>query len=299
MQRDLGPYGPLLDALRGVAWPARRHVRAAVSGTHRSRLRGVSPEFTEYRPYRQGDDPRRLDWKLLARTDRASIRVTADRSTLGTVIALDASASMAFPQATLDKWVQGCRVALGLASVALAAGDPVGIIVAAADGARVLPPRSRRSVLEEAARLFGGIVPDGAEPLLPALGAARASRGFRLAVISDFLGDADDLLPLARQAAGAGGEVFAVHIVAREELDPDAAAVLATDPEAPAIRRHLAAANRADYQRAFAAWREELARGWRASGAVYTEVATDEDAARAVRRVVGDAGGASLGSAER
>ena len=285
MERDLGPYGPLLDALRGVTWPARRSARGAVSGTHRSPLRGVSPEFTEYRPYRQGDDPRRLDWKLLARTDRASVRVTNDRSTLTTVIALDASASMAFPHPSLDKWVQACRVVMGLAMVALAAGDPVGIIVATASGVRASLPRARRRVLEDAARLLGEIEPSGAEPLVPALGVAGGNRGFRLAIVSDFLGDGDDLLALARQRSSAGGEVYAVHIVAREELEPGGAAILATDPEAPEIRRPLAASTRDEYERAFAVWREELARGWRAAGAVYAEVPTDEAAERAVRRV--------------
>ena len=299
MERDLGPYGPLLDALRGVAWPGRRRVRGAVTGTHRSPLRGISPEFTEYRPYRQGDDPRRLDWKLLARTDRASVRVTSDRSTLGTVIALDASASMAFPAPAFDKWMQACRIAMGLAAVALAAGDPVGLIVATANGTRASLPRARRSVLEEAARMLDAIEPAGAEPLVPALGIAGAKRGFRVAIISDFLGDADDLLALARQRSSAGGEVHAVHIVAREELEPGGAAILATDPEAPEIRRPLAAPTRDEYQRAFALWREELARGWRSAGAVYTEVPTDEAAERAVRRIVSAGAGVTLRSAEQ
>jgi uncharacterized protein (DUF58 family) len=285
MQSEVGPYGPLLDALRGVAWPARRHAHGAVAGTHRSPLRGISPEFTEYRPYRQGDDPRRLDWKLLARTDRASVRVTRESSTLGTLIALDASASMAFPPPTFDKWGQACRVAIGLAAVALAAGDPVGFVVATASGARSTAPRARRSVLEEGARLFADVEPGGSEPLLPALRSMPAARGVRVAIISDFLGDSDDLLALARQRASAGGDVYAVHIVANEELEPGDAAVLATDPEAEEIQRPLAASTRAEYQRAFALWRGELARAWRTAGARYTEVATNEATDRAVRRV--------------
>ena len=285
MESDLRAYGPLLDALRGVTWPARRHARSAVSGTHRSPLRGVSPEFTEYRPYRQGDDPRRLDWKLLARTDRASVRVTNDRSTLGTVVAVDASASMAFPYGSVAKWVQACRVAVGLAAVALAAGDPVGFIVPLEEATRALLPRARRSVLVEAARLLGGIEPAGSEPMAPAL--APAKHSFRLAIVSDFLGDEDELLAVARQRLSAGGEVYAVHIVARAELEPGGAAIQATDPESPEIRRSLATSTLQEYQSAFALWREELARSWRAAGAVYTEVPDDEAAERAVRRVVG------------
>ncbi|HEU6453650.1 MAG TPA: DUF58 domain-containing protein [Gemmatimonadaceae bacterium] len=301
MRSEVGPYGPLLDALRGVAWPARRHARGAVAGTHRSPLRGISPEFTEYRSYRQGDDPRRLDWKLLARTDRASVRVTRESSTLATLIALDASASMAFPQPAFDKWEQACRVAIGLAAVALAAGDPVGFVVATASGARSTMPRARRSVLEEGARLFANIEPGGSEPLLPALRSVPAARGVRLAIISDFLGDADDLIALARERASAGGDVYAVHIVAGEELEPGDAAVLATDPEAEEIRRPLAASTRTEYQRAFALWRGELARSWRTAGAAYTEVLTNETAARAVRRVTGagSEAGVPARSAER
>src|SRR5919109_5064357 len=124
--RGAARYGELLDALRGVTWPARRTARASTSGTHRSRLRGVSPEFTEYRPYRQGDDPRRLDWRLLARTDRAYLRITSDRATLSTFILVDASASMAFPQKSLGKWEHARRLAIGLAERAPGVCAPPG-----------------------------------------------------------------------------------------------------------------------------------------------------------------------------
>ena len=90
-------YASLLDAVRGIRWPARSAVRGGMPGAHMSRLRGISAEFAEYRAYRQGDDPRRVDWKLFARSDRAYIRLSNDRAILPTMIVLDASASMAFP----------------------------------------------------------------------------------------------------------------------------------------------------------------------------------------------------------
>src|SRR5918999_3465257 len=122
-------YGTLLDDLRGVVWPARRAARGAAAGSHASRLTGASPEFTEYRPYRQGDDPRRLDWKLLARTDRAYLRITSDRATHATWVVLDASASMGYPPDSRAKWEQACALAAGLLAVAHAGGDPVGLAV--------------------------------------------------------------------------------------------------------------------------------------------------------------------------
>ncbi|MEJ7809674.1 MAG: DUF58 domain-containing protein [Gemmatimonadaceae bacterium] len=276
-------YGALLDALRGVGWPARLAVRGSTPGTHRSRLVGVSPEFTEYRPYRQGDDPRRLDWKLLARTDRAYLRITNDRATLGTTIIVDASVSMAFPSDTWGKWVLARELAVGLAAVAHAGGDPVGA-TAVVDARRVgLPPRTRRGVIGEIGRLLDGVRPAGQAPLAQAI--AAAYRTPRMAIVSDLLGDADAMLIAARAHVIAGGEVHVIHVVAREEADPPAAAILARDPEHDDIRRPLVDATRAEYLAAFSAWRSEQARAWRAAAANYTAVVTGEAAAHAVRRV--------------
>src|SRR4026207_1503125 len=138
-------YAGLLDSVRGIRWPARSAVRGGIPGAHTSRLRGISAEFTEYRPYRQGDDPRRIDWKLFARSDRAYIRLATDRAILPTMIVLDASASMAFPVATRGKWQGAREIAVALAAVVHADGDPVGVAVADDRGQmRVVPARTRR-----------------------------------------------------------------------------------------------------------------------------------------------------------
>jgi len=276
--------GPMLDELRGVSWPARHSVRGAAAGTHRSRITGMSPEFTEYRPYRQGDDPRRLDWKLLARTDRAYLRITNDRATLGTTILVDASASMAYPVGTREKWAMARRIAVGLAAVAHAAGDPVGVIVPSERGARARPPRTRRGVVGEIAQLLGGIEPEGIVELAPAL--ALSHRAARLVIISDFLCDLDAVTRAARERVVAGAEVHAVHMVSREELDPSTSAFLATDPENPDVVRPLVDATRAEYVAAFAAWRDDLAKAWRAARASYSQVVTGEVTVQAIRRIV-------------
>jgi uncharacterized protein (DUF58 family) len=281
-------YGSLLDALRGVTWPARRTIRGPASGTHRSRQRGISPEFTEYRPYRQGDDPRRLDWKLLARTNRAFLRITNDRATLGTMFLLDASASMAFPKATLAKWEQACRIAVGLAAVAQGAGDPVGVLVAGAGGAERLAPRTRRGVIAEAARMLERTVPQGSASLAPALALVRVAH--RIVILSDFLAGDDALLRAASERMIAGAEVLAIHIVAREELAPARVAAIAMDPEQPDLKRSLVDETHDGYLDAFAAWRAELARSWRDAGATFVEVPADEAPERAVRRIASPAG---------
>ncbi len=275
-------YGALLDAVRGVHWPARRAVVSAVAGTHRSKQRGTSAEFTEYRLYRQGDDPRRIDWRLLARSDRAYIRLATDRAVLPTTIVLDSSVSMAFPMATREKWRRAQEIAVGLAAVAHADGDPVGVAVAGDDGdIRMVPPRTRRGVVSEVARVVDAADPDSAGEMGKLL---RATRTKRIALITDMLDD-DDLLIAAKVHIVGGGEVHLVHIVAKEEVDPPRRTMLAADPERPALQRLLVDATRREYDEAFGRWRAGIAREWRSAGASYTEVITDEPAAHAVRRI--------------
>ena len=285
----------LLDAIRGVKWPVLRPVGGALPGAHHSRLRGAAPELSEYRVYRQGDDPRRIDWRLLARSDRAYIRLAEDRSTVSTMLVVDATASMAYPEASLGKWKAACDVAVGLAAVAHTSRDPVGLVIVSGDGMRQLPPRARRGIVGELARALDDITPHGRRPLAPAMSGIRSR--IRLAIVSDFLGDADDVRRRAGEVAAAGGEVHAIHIVASEELDPPARSFLAVDPEDATLARPLVAESRGVYLERFAAWRAEVAASWRAEGLSYTVALVSEPVSRVVRRVAGAALGTGRAAA--
>ncbi len=277
------PYAALLDAVRGVRWPARHAVRGVAAGVHHSHRRGSSPEFSEYRVYRHGDDPRRIDWRLLARSDRAYIRLANERAILATMLVVDASASMAYPEPTFAKWQMAKQLAVALAAIVHAEGDPVGLMIAGAGDARGLAPRSRRGVTSEIARLLDGTVPAGRAELGRASAGARTSG--RVVIISDFLGDADATLRVAREQIAAGGEVHAVHVVAQDELDPPSRTIMAADPEDDSVRRPLADRSRAGYLSAFAQWRAALATDWHRAGATYTMITDREPADRAVRRI--------------
>jgi uncharacterized protein (DUF58 family) len=280
----LGSYGTLLDAVRGVHWLARHAVTSPMPGAHRSKLRGTSAEFTEYRLYRQGDDPRRVDWRLLARSDRAYIRLATDRAVLPTTVVVDASASMAFPSVTLAKWHHAEQIAIGLAAVAHADGDPVGLVVGGGwhETPLIVAPRTRRGVVAELARTLETVTPGGSSPLGPVVASVRTAR---VAIVTDLLGDADELLRVARVHIVANGEVHLIHVVADEEIDPPRRPLLASDPERAGIQRMLIEGTRDAYLAQFADWRGEMARRWRAAGGAYTEVLTSEPASHAVRRI--------------
>lgn len=287
-------YGPLLDALRGVRWPARRAVGAALPGAHRSRQRGTSGEFTEYRLYRQGDDPRQLDWKLLARSDRAFVRLTDDRALLPTWIVVDASASLDFPAHRSEdgprpgKWSVASALAVGLAAVAHASSDPVGLIASGIGGPTRMSARSRRGTIGELARTLDRIVVGGDTPLAPLMTTIPVMA--RVVLISDLLGDNDDLIRVAAQRTVAGGIVECVHVVATEELTLPSGAHLARDPDAPTLQRAMDRRAHAEYRARFDAFRADAARRWRASGAGYVEVHTDQPVARLVRQIASGLG---------
>ena len=259
--------------------------RIAVPGIHPSRVRGTSAEFTEYRAYRQGDDLRRIDWKLFARTDRAHVRISEERAVTPTMIVVDASASMAFPEDTLAKWSLARKLAIGLAAVAHGGGDPVGLMVAGRPRA-TLAPRTRRGIVSEAIRVLADVAPGGGALLTPAVAAAMRT-ATRIAIVSDFLGDLDDTLRAAREASAAGRDVYAIHLLAPEEIEPPAAISLVADPEDDATRRALGADTRPAYLRAFGAWRDETAARWHSSGSAYRPViAGAEDVSATIRRIV-------------
>ncbi len=182
---------------------------------------------------------------------------------------------------------QACRLAIGLAAVAHNSGDPVGVAVPEERGIAQLPPRTRRGVIGEAARLLERIVPAGGASLVPSLALVRPTQ--RIVLISDFLAEDDALLRAARERITAGADVLAIHIVAREELDPARSAIIAIDPERAELKRSLVEETQQGYRDTFAAWRAELARAWREAGAAFFEVPTDEAADHAVRRIASPA----------
>ena len=285
-------YADLLDAVRGIRWPARSPVRGGIPGAHTSRLRGISAEFTEYRPYRQGDDPRRIDWKLFARSDRAYIRLSNDRAILPTMIVLDASASMAFPVATNAKWKLAAHLGVGFGAVARNSGDPVGLVIAREEQPLLLSPRMRRSVTHEIIRAVSATDPGGSSPLSPSLSIAAQSGG-RLVIVTDFLGDAAELLSTASRLVAAGREVHAIHVVAGEELNPSHESSMVSDPESVEIRRPLIGEARDKYLETFAGWRDDLAHDWSDAGISYTIAVTGEETPdHLIRRIAAGRSGA-------
>src|SRR3954467_6744822 len=86
----------LVERLNHLQVTARSVVEGSITGAHRSPLKGASVEFRQHRFYTPGDEPRRLDWRVLGRTDRPYIKEYDEETNLRAAILLDASGSMAY-----------------------------------------------------------------------------------------------------------------------------------------------------------------------------------------------------------
>lgn len=153
MARDLLP-AELRARLRELRIVSHRTSPLRGGGLHRSRDRGTGLEFSQYRAYEPGDELRRIDWKLYARSDRFFVREAERDSPLAVWVLLDASASMGQVDEARPDWTRldvGKALAAAIAEVAVRQGDRVGLAVLRDDGLAWLPassgPRHRDRVL--------------------------------------------------------------------------------------------------------------------------------------------------------
>jgi uncharacterized protein (DUF58 family) len=216
----------LLRQLEQFQLLARRRAKTSLRGERRSRARGQSVEFADYRDYVAGDDFRYLDWNLYGRLDRLYLKLHEEERELPVTIFLDASESMTFGQP--PKFDCARRVAAAIAYVALCGFDRVAIrcfpenpAEAAVRGAlrSVRGKRSALPLFQDLGRLTAG----GAATFNDSLRrCALQTRHEGLAVVlSDFL-DPSGYEPGLTALLGRGVQVSAVQILAPEELQPGA-----------------------------------------------------------------------------
>ena len=128
--------------LRTLRIGSRRAAGGRGFGLHRSRSRGAGMEFAQYRGYEPGDELRRIDWKLYARSDRFFVREAERESQLRIWVVLDTSASMGQADEARPDWsrLDAARaLAACMFEVAVAQSDPFGLALAGNDGVSLLP----------------------------------------------------------------------------------------------------------------------------------------------------------------
>lgn len=213
---------------------ARVVVEGVINGLHRSPHLGSSMDFAEHRAYMPGDDIRRIDWKLFARSDRHFVKeFEADTNTNFTVL-LDVSPSMHYGSSTgtLSKLDYARYLAACLAYLASTQRDRVGLVTFDNEIREFVPPSAKHLnvVLHALDRLAEtsrpAVASNAAAPRMPATLTAltrRIGESFRrrsmVLLISDFYEEPSAILDALTYLRDKGNDLMVFHVLDRRELE--------------------------------------------------------------------------------
>ena len=198
---------------------ARTVVEGFLNGLHHSPYLGMSVDFAEHRPYMPGDDIRRIDWRLWARTDRHYIKEFEADTNANFSVILDVSRSMDFGSGPITKLEYGKYLAACLAWFARKQRDRVGLVTFDADIVDRVPPSAKNLniILHMLDRLQPGTRGSLRAPMLKI--AETFHRRSILAVISDFYEEPRAALEAVNLLRAKGNDLIVFQVLDPAELE--------------------------------------------------------------------------------
>ena len=195
-------------------------MEGSVSGHHKSNHKGSSVEFAEYREYTPGEDPKRMDWRVLARTDRYFLKEFEAETNLRSFHLLDCSASMKFGKP--ESKFEFSKKLIGTLSYAyLNQGDAVGLSLLLPNKTEEIPARRNPSQLQDILHTLANAEASGKDQVIKQLHEVAESIKSRALVIiySDFLDDPKSIADVIHHLRDRKHEVVLFHIMDRQEVD--------------------------------------------------------------------------------
>ncbi len=194
---------------------ARGVVDGFISGLHRSPSLGMSVDFAEHRSYMPGDDVRRVDWRLFARTDRLYVKEFEADTNANLHLLLDVSGSMNYGSGAVTKLEYGKMLAASLAYLSQRQRDRIGLVTFADDIVERIPPSLKH--FNQVLHALDRIEADGAGSYHAPMGKIALQLGRRsvVALISDLYDTPENLLSAIEQLRVRGNDLIVFHL-----LDP-------------------------------------------------------------------------------
>ncbi|WP_448223516.1 DUF58 domain-containing protein [Gordonia iterans] len=272
----------LTAALNSLELTVRRKLDGVLQGSHLGLIPGPGSEPGEARPYQPGDDIRRMEWSVTARTTQPHVRqMIADRE-LETWFVMDASASLDFGSGEHSKRDLAVAAAAAIVHLTSGGGNRHGAVIVTGDSVTRIPARAGRAharnllkALATTHRAESGVRGD-LNAGLEALRRPQRRRGMAV-VISDFLGPLDWSRSL--RAIGAHHELLGVEVLDPLDVElPDVGPVTLADAESGEIVEiDVTPRVRADFAAAAAAHRAEVQSTFRGSAGALMTLRTDRD----------------------
>jgi uncharacterized protein (DUF58 family) len=241
-------------------------VEGFMEGQHRSPQRGSSVEFAQHRQYVPGDELRRLDWKIFARSDRLVVKEFVEETNFSCHLLVDASESMSFGSLGWTKFDYARWCAASLAHLVIRQRDAAGLVLFDENVRDKVPPRTGAHQEREMIHALEQARPQGATDAGRVLSwiAGRLRRRGIVAVFSDFFTDEADIVEGMRRLSFGGHEPILFQVIDPEELEFDYTGLLRLDG-LEGLGRQLVdpKAIRAAYREEVRAHQEALARAAR------------------------------------
>ena len=198
---------------------AKTVVDGFLTGLHRSPYLGFSIDFAEHRPYMPGDDIRRIDWRLWARTDRHYIKLFEADTNANFVVLLDVSASMRYGTHSLAKLDYARYLAACLSFFSSEQRDRVGLVTFDHEIVEYVPPSMKHldTILHLLDKAEAGRPGSFAEPLLQ-ITELLGRKGI-LVLISDFYEEPDAVMQAIGPLRSRGHDIITFHVLDPAELE--------------------------------------------------------------------------------
>jgi len=208
--------------LERLEYVSRKIFLGKMRGERKSKRRGESVEFADYRPYVAGDDLRFLDWNILARLDRLFLKLFLEEEDLHVGVLLDVSKSMDWGDPAKELYAR--RVTAALAYIGLCNFDRVSIYPYANGLRAALAGVRGRRMMFQVVDFLRGLEPEGVSNLSLACKqyAIRHPQRGILLVLSDFL-DKGGYEQGLRYLLGRDLDLHAVQVLSPQELEPELA----------------------------------------------------------------------------
>ncbi|MBI1374180.1 MAG: DUF58 domain-containing protein [Phycisphaera sp.] len=259
---------------------AQRVVEGTISGLHKSPMHGLSVEFADYRQYTAGDDLKRLDWRVYARTNRHFIKEFEEETNLRATLVLDASASMKYGRGAMTKFDYAATLCASMAHMLIKQGDAVGLAVFDQQQRELLRPSGTGSQLAKIVHTLETTQPDRETDVGSVLKelAHRLNRRGLLMIVSDLLCDLDLFYHGLGRLQHQGHEIIVFQVLDRDEIElPFQDTVLFKDLEGDEQLFAEPWAFRKAYQEAMGEFIGEVQRRCRFCGIDHVLLHSDDD----------------------
>ncbi len=208
----------VVSKLNSLELKARLVVEGFMVGLHKSPYHGFSVEFTEHRPYMQGDSLKDIDWKVYGKSDKFFIKQYEEETNLKSYILLDSSKSMQYSSGkNVSKLDYGVMLVAALSYLMIKQKDAVGLTVYADEIKSYFPPKAAKAYLQEILKKLSSLEASSRTNTASCLNsiAEKIKRRGLVIIVSDLFDDVKSILSALKHFRYQKNEVIVFQL-----LDP-------------------------------------------------------------------------------